>query len=381
MTKNGQLNSLQFLLRTTTDYGINQQVVHQVLQPIIARRAIEQNWTQPNNTCDEEQSIDTNNYPSYESDDGDSTTASPGNDNESTTRSDEDDQFYFDDLIIETNKSESSCSQLDTSLNDREIKRRSKQPTALKPNLQVEIELINLMSKNKMLLNAFKSIFDWARRSQSRQDFDFCSYETQKRETVFKDIRKNLDVPEKMEFHPQTIPLLPDGKATQIYIRLFHDVLYFLLTNQSLTKEVNLSVPNSKDPCSGNHYPDITTTSTISQLHHGSWWSESWKDAMSPNATNEMLVPIILYMDGISLDAHGRLSLCPLNLTLGIFTVEARKLPEAWETIYFHPDTEFESSHHSRKPTATENIQNLHNGLDKALESFRKASELEHGIQ
>ena len=50
---------------------------------------------------------------------------------------------------------------------------------------------------------------------------------------------------------------------------------------------------------------------------------------MSPNATNEMLVPIILYIDGISLDANGRLSLYPLNLTLGIFTVEARKLLEA----------------------------------------------------
>ena len=47
-------------------------------------------------------------------------------------------------------------------------------------------------------------------------------------------------------------------------------------------------------------------------------------DYLSPNATNEMLVPIILYMDGISLDAHGRLSLCPFNITLGIFTVEAK---------------------------------------------------------
>ena len=116
-----------------------------------------------------------------------------------------------------------------------------------------------------------------------------------------------------------------------------------------------------KATCSGNHYPEITSESTISELRHGSWWSESWEEVMSPNATNEMLVPIILYMDGIRLDAHGRLSIYPLNLTLVIFTVEARKLPEAQETIYFHPDTEFESSHHSRKPTATKNIQNLHN--------------------
>ena len=77
-------------------------------------------------------------------------------------------------------------------------------------------------------------------------------------------------------------------------------------------KEENLSFPNPEDSCSGNHYPEITPKSAISELHYGSWWSESWEEAMSANATNEILIPIILYMDGISLDVHGRLSLCPL---------------------------------------------------------------------
>ena len=54
-------------------------------------------------------------------------------------------------------------------------------------------------------------------------------------------------------------------------------------------------------------------------------------------------------MHGIPLDAHGRLTLTTLNTTLGIFNVETTKRPEAWETLYFHPDNEFQSSNYSAK--------------------------------
>ena len=54
-----------------------------------------------------------------------------------------------------------------------------------------------------------------------------------------------------------------------------------------------------------------------------------------------ILVPIILYIDGIFLNAHVRLILNPLNMTLGVINVETRKQPEAWETLYFHPGNEF----------------------------------------
>ena len=72
-----------------------------------------------------------------------------------------------------------------------------------------------------------------------------------------------------------------------------------------------------------------------------------------------MLIPITLYMDGISLDAHGRLTFTPLNTILRIFNVEARKQPETWETLYFYPNTEF-LSNYSSKADPIDNIQNLH---------------------
>ena len=86
-------------------------------------------------------------------------------------------------------------------------------------------------------------------------------------------------------------------------------------------------------------------------------------------------------MDGISLDAHGRLSLTPLNMTLGIFSVATRTKPEAWTTIYFHPDPEWESTRHTRPATAKEKMQNLHTGLEAALKSFRDACNNDSGIK
>ena len=54
-------------------------------------------------------------------------------------------------------------------------------------------------------------------------------------------------------------------------------------------------------------------------------------------------------MDGILLDARGRLTLTPLNMTLGIFNVTTRKRQEAWETIYYHPDHSYVSPNHQKK--------------------------------
>eukprot|EP00536_Pseudo-nitzschia_multiseries_P017302 jgi/Psemu1/314277/fgenesh1_kg.1475_\ len=183
-----------------------------------------------------------------------------------------------------------------------------------------------------------------------------------------------------MKFHPHILNWLPDNKPTQVYVRSFKDAIYSLLSDQQLMIEENLSFPNYSTPLSPDNNPELNPNSVISELHHGSWWKSSWKEICNPNL-QEILVPIIFYMDGISLDAHGRLRLTPLNMTLGIFNVETRSRPEAWTTIYFHPDPEWESTRHSRPATSKEKIQNLHNGLEVAFRSFKAACNEDGGIE
>ena len=142
-----------------------------------------------------------------------------------------------------------------------------------------------------------------------------------------------------------------------------------LLSNPKLMRKSNLSLPNAADPFSCKNNPSV---STISELHHGSWWKDSWIKAKCDPAEKEILVPVIFCMDPISLDAKGQLSLTPLNMTLGIFSTATRRLNEAWETIYFHPDASFMKTFAKNTVEPIHSIENLHRGLDAAFASFQR---------
>ena len=250
-----------------------------------------------------------------------------------------------------------------------------------RPQLIAEIELMNLMIRHRMPLNAFKTIFDWAKSNQGRVGFDFAKHHqsaTRTRPAILKEIRGTLELPND-EFEARILNWLPDNLPTTVYIRPFKKALLSLLSNINLVKEENFSFPDPTSPLLPYNSTDQNTRNEIKELHDGNWWSESWK-SMCDQEKNEILVPIIFYMDSISLDAHGRLTLTPLNMTLGIFNTETRKKPEAWETVYFHPDTTFENSRQTSNPSPVENLQNLHNGIHLALESFRDVCALTDGI-
>eukprot|EP00536_Pseudo-nitzschia_multiseries_P002984 jgi/Psemu1/6774/gm1.6774_g len=87
-----------------------------------------------------------------------------------------------------------------------------------------------------------------------------------------------------MKFHPHILNWLPDNKPTQVYIRPFKDAIYYSLLS------------NQQLMREGNlSIPDYTTP-------------------LSPD-------------NNPGLNAQS---------------------PEAWTTIYFHPDPEWESTRHSR---------------------------------
>ena len=134
-------------------------------------------------------------------------------------------------------------------------------------------------------------------------------------------------------------------------------------------RKSNLLLPNAVDPFSCKNNPAV---STISKLHHGGWWKDSWTKAECDPAENEILVPVIFCMDLISLDAKGQLSLTPLNMTLGTFSTATRRLNKAWETIHFHPDASFMKTFAKNTVEPIHSIENLHRGLDAAFASFKR---------
>eukprot|EP00536_Pseudo-nitzschia_multiseries_P006346 jgi/Psemu1/15033/gm1.15033_g len=335
---------------------LNRQIVYDVFLPPMDRNAIESYMAVPA-VQDEDVFPLNNNINNANDEDDNDDDINKNNDNNSTNNID-----------CEDNKEDHTNGH-----------------TKLPPphHLLAELELMNSMVKHKLPLNTFKSIFQRAKKSQSRTGFDFCNAKIRSQKAIFDNLQSNLGISD-MKFHPHILNWLPDNKPTQVYVHSFKDAIYSLLSNKQLMREENLSFPDYATPISPDNNPELNSHSVISELHHGSWWKSSWNAICNPNAP-EILVPIIYYMDGISLDAHGRLlTLTPLNMTLGIFNVETHARPEAWTTIYFHPDPEcpeWDSTRHSRHASSKEKIQNLHNSLEVVFCSFKDAWKEDGGIK
>ena len=242
---------------------------------------------------------------------------------------------------------------------------------------KVKIKLMKIMRDHNIPLVAERELYKWAIESESLPGFSWsagnCLIRTRRK--VFEECYKIAPELRNDRFEPHLIDWSSSGVVghKQIYVRSFRRALFSLLTNASLIKEENLSFPNQTNPTSLVRDPELTPDTIISELHHGQWWLRTWKEKCVPNS-NEILVPIILYMDGIAIDRHGSTTLCPLNMTLGILSDYTRSIrPDAWETIYFHPQ---EKSNQS-----ADNVNNLHHGLRAAFASFKEVCESSHAIE
>eukprot|EP00536_Pseudo-nitzschia_multiseries_P012776 jgi/Psemu1/33136/gm1.33136_g len=98
----------------------------------------------------------------------------------------------------------------------------------------------------------------------------------------------------------------------EIYVQSFQNALHSLLTNVMLVKEENLSIPHAEDPTLPVRFPELQGNIDIDKLHHGEWWINTWGKRCTRDS-NEILVPIILYMDGIAIDNSGQSTLTLLN--------------------------------------------------------------------
>ena len=77
----------------------------------------------------------------------------------------------------------------------------------------------------------------------------------------------------------------------------------------------------------------------INDIHTGNWFKRTHK-MMIRDHHKEMICPIILYIDGVSIDSGGRKSLEPIAYTLGIFKRHIRNTISAWRLLGYIPNVE-----------------------------------------
>ena len=184
-------------------------------------------------------------------------------------------------------------------------------------------------------MNRFPIIVERAKQSNARKGFNFSNYNPHPRQTIMKVLHHcaaNTMIADK--FYPTIINQLPDNKPTQIYARPFINALFSLLSNKEITRDEYLSFPCYKDPFLWKQNPVMNGDSVVSKLNPEKRWSTSWQSQCPDPLKRTILLPVLLYMDRISLDTCNSLSLTPLNMSLGIYyNIETRKQAGTWECL------------------------------------------------
>ena len=175
--------------------------------------------------------------------------------------------------------------------------------------------------KLKLYMNIIIPIWDWAIKSESWGGHDFRLTQHHTRNKILKDMQSHYchslkpDNPETIvqdEFSEIMITVLPDHTPGDLFVHPFQAALNSLLLKPELMQQSTFSLPNVHNSFSFINNPRVNT---ITELHHGSWWADSWRGTNYDLQKNEVLVPIILCTDDISLDSHTR----RLSLTIFVF--------------------------------------------------------------
>jgi hypothetical protein len=130
------------------------------------------------------------------------------------------------------------------------------------------------------------------------------------------------------------------------------DSLLSLLQDESLMVTENLVI--NKD------YPMlmyIPSDSKVGAANSGSRYQELYQQLAQ--GKNQMLVPIIMYLDGTVIDSKGHFDICPVSFTTSLFTEKALCDVKAWRLLGYVPD--------------------LNRGRSGAMNSFANASTEEKG--
>ena len=128
--------------------------------------------------------------------------------------------------------------------------------------------------------------------------------------------------------------------------------LFSLLQDESLMVTENL-VLNKDYPMS----MYIPSDGKVGEANSGSRYRELYNELAQ--GKNQLLVPIIMYLDGTAIDSKGHIEICPVSFTTSLFTEKARRDVKAWRLMGYVPD--------------------LNHGRSGAMNSFANASAQEKG--
>jgi hypothetical protein len=192
---------------------------------------------------------------------------------------------------------------------------------------RVETNLLKLLTDMGAPLYGFQSVMEWAQDAQSSQYGFNPSNKTY--DAQVRDLKKWLQM---SHLEPQVIQVElpgPHGTTDTIPVTIFDFVaqLFSLLSDGRLNKLENLVV-NVEHPFEKYVAPD----GLLGEVPSGEWYHNAW-DHMIEKGLKNFMIPIILYIDKTVISQSNKLSIHPVQMSLGIFTEECRRKADFWRPL------------------------------------------------
>ena len=178
---------------------------------------------------------------------------------------------------------------------------------------KVEVTLLKICTELEAPLYAFETIMKWAHDAYVL-GYKFCPRQGNYRSQI-----NNLEAWMGMENQrPEEVSIVLPGKHGNDTISVtrfdFTTQLRSLLDDPILNRDENLVI-NLEDRFQRYLSPD----GLLGECLSGSWYKHAW-DEMEKDGICNFMIPIILYIDKTQVSISGKLTLYPVQMSLGIFT-------------------------------------------------------------
>ena len=195
------------------------------------------------------------------------------------------------------------------------------------------IDLLNRLRQKNAALNTYESMMEWHLRANgvlnNRQKLSTYSQYIS-RESLYSFLRIRYNIPEESYSNVKKITL-PHSKAkVNIVWNDAQAIIQSLLTDPRIKDEDYLFFNN--DPFAAP--PD--NLNYVQDLNTGRAYIETYHRAIMPGA-NEVLLPVIFYIDAANTGHFVDLPITVVKLSLGIFTRKARDKDHMWRTLGYLP--------------------------------------------
>ena len=136
-------------------------------------------------------------------------------------------------------------------------------------------------------------------------------------------------------------------------------------------------VINPDDPLSMYWPPD----NKLGEAHSGRRYHDLYEQLIT-DPKRQLLVPIIMYLDGTPIDSKGHIDVCPVSITTSLFTEKARRDHKFWKVLGYAPDlmrkrSKAMNARRSLKSSGFEKgstTRNFHKVMDVILNGMAKAN-------